>query len=278
MNLLPRGRKTAPADDRLSPDAWQSRLSTRALGRGVCRYASTLASTNVTLREMAQAGAPHGSLCLCECQSAGRGRLGRTWTSPAGQGLLLSVLLRPKLRPEQAPLITFCAALAMARAVEEVSGIEVQIKWPNDLVSHGRKLCGILLEVGMGADSIDYVVAGTGLNVRKAAYPPELSHQAASIEDFAPPPLRRDILLRYLRHLEDVTDALERDGFAGIAEEYRARSCTLGSRVNVTGGTTLTGEAISIDESGALIIRTDDGETHRVLAGDVSVRGVMGYV
>lgn len=272
------GSRAAHTDDSIAPAAWQHLLTTKFLGRGECRYAESFPSTNVILREMGHAGAPHGSLCLCECQSAGRGRLGRAWTSPAGQGLLLSVLLRPNLRPEQAPLITFCAALAMARAVENTSGIAVKIKWPNDLVSHGRKLCGILLEVCATDAGISHVVVGTGLNVRKGAYPPELAHQAASLEDFAPAPLRRDILICYLKHLEDVIRVLEREGFAGIEADYRTRSCTLGSQVNVTGGATLTGVAEAIDESGALLIRTGDGTLHRVLAGDVSVRGVMGYV
>lgn len=275
-NLFPARKNKEQADD-LSPETWQKRLSTAALGRGEVRYAREMTSTNLVLREMAQSGAAHGSLCLCETQSAGRGRLGRSWHSPEGQGLWLSVLLRPCLPPERAPLITFCAALAMAKAVQDF-GVDARIKWPNDLVSQGRKLCGILLEVSMAAEGVDYVVVGTGLNVRKGAYPPELAHQAASVEDFVAPPPRAEILLRYLAHLEDFIARLERDGLAGIAEEYHALSCTLGSRVNVTGAATLTGEAIAIGDSGALLVRTDDGEVHRVLAGDVSVRGVMGYV
>lgn len=266
------------AGDTLEPALWTCSLTTRSLGRGENRYLQETGSTNTEVKQMALAGAPHGSLCVSEKQLAGKGRLGRAWISPAGKGLWLSVLLRPKLSPERAPLITLCAAMAMARAVEETSGIAAQIKWPNDLVYEGRKLCGILLEISADPDSIEYVVVGTGLNVLEGAYPPELAERAAAIAEFTRPPLRRTILTHYLAALEDALARLEQSGMAGIAEEYAARSCTLGSRVNVVGAVNLTGTAEALDEGGALLVRTEDGVLHRVLSGDVSVRGVMGYV
>ena len=266
------------AGDSLEPALWMNRLTTRQLGRGENRYLQETNSTNIQLKQMALAGVPHGSLCLSETQSAGKGRLGRVWESPAGKGLWLSVLLRPALKPEQAPFITLCAAMAMARAVRETAGIDAAIKWPNDLVYQGKKICGILLEVGMDPDRIEYVVVGTGLNVHEGAYSPELAYKAAALAEFVPAPLRRDILTHYLAALEDVTTRLEREGFAGIAEEYAALSCTLGSQVNVVGAVNLNGVAEAIDDTGALMVRTEDGILHRVLSGDVSVRGVMGYV
>lgn len=264
--------------DSLDAASWQPLLTTRLLGRGENACLLETDSTNLRLRLMAQAGAPHGSLCLCEQQTAGRGRLGRSWHSPAGQGLWLSVLLRPKLPMDKAPLITFCAALAMARAVREVTGLDAQIKWPNDLVCGGKKLCGILLEMGTVSDTEYFVVTGTGLNVRRGAYPPELTGQAASLEDFTPPPPRRELLAAYLAALEEAVSRLESDGFDGILPALRSLCCTLGSRVHVSGAVTLTGTAEDLDASGALMVRTDDGQLHRVLSGDVSVRGVMGYV
>ena len=264
--------------DSLDAAAWTHLLATQALGRGVNCVLEETTSTNVVLRQLAQQGAPHGSLCIAETQSAGKGRLGRSWHSPAGQGLWLSVLVRPQLSPEQAPLITLCAAIAMARAVQETTGLPARIKWPNDLVCQGKKICGILLEISATMEGIAYVIIGTGLNVRRGAYPEELAHQAASIEDFTQPPARGVILAHYLAALEDTLRRLEEGGFSAIAADYRAACCTLGSRVRVTGGTELTGEAVDLDETGALLVRTDNGELHRVLAGDVSVRGVMGYV
>lgn len=264
--------------DGIDPVLWTGLLTTQTLGRGENCYQAEVTSTNTVVKQMAVAGAPGGSLCLCETQTAGKGRLGRTWSSPAGCGLWVSVLLRPRLKPEHAPLITLCAAMAMAQAVEETARIDVRIKWPNDLIYQGRKLVGILLEISADPDAIEYVVVGTGLNVRKGAYPPELEGKAAALEDFTQPPLRREVLVHYLAALENVMARLEKDGFVGIAADYAARSCTLGSQVQVIGSVNLTGTAEAIDETGALLVRTDDGALHRVLSGDVSVRGVMGYV
>lgn len=264
--------------DSLAPELWAGSLTTRSLGRGENRCLQETDSTNIQVKQMAVAGAPHGSLCVAECQTAGRGRLGRQWASPMGQGLWVSVLLRPRLTPQQAPLITLCAALAMNQAVRETTGLPSAIKWPNDLVCGGKKLCGILLELGADPDAIEYVVVGTGLNVRRGAYPPELAGQAASLEDFGPPPLRRQVLAHYLAALETLLDALEQQGFAAISQAYRAQSCTLGSRVRVSGSVQFEGLAETIDETGALLVRDDEGTLRRVLSGDVSVRGVMGYV
>ena len=266
------------AGDRLEPVLWEGLLTTAVLGRGTNLYEETLDSTNLRLKRAAVEGAPSGSVCLCECQTAGRGRLGRAWNSPAGRGLWVSVLLRPELPPAQAPLITLCTAMAMERAVRELTGLPTAIKWPNDLVCGGKKLCGILLECSADPDRVEYVVIGTGLNVHAGAYPPELGDRAAAIDELTDAPLRRVLLTRYLAALEEYTDTLRREGFGALAEGYRARSCTLGSRVHVTGAVELTGTAEAIDETGALLVRTDDGVLHRVLSGDVSVRGVMGYV
>lgn len=261
----------------LLPAHWTPLLQTRALGRAINHYEHTLTSTNLVLKDMAKTAAPHGSLCLCECQTAGRGRMDRTWSSPEGQGVWLSVLLRPNLKPEDAPLITFACALAMARAVREVTSLDARIKWPNDLVLNGRKLCGILLEMGFDAQGM-YVVAGTGLNIRKGAYPPELAERATSIEEWSDIPDRGAIIAAYLMALEEAVSAIEQHGFVGIAEDFRRECITLGSQVHVLGAKTFTGTAADVDATGALLVRTADGELRRVLAGDVSVRGVMGYV
>ena len=261
----------------LLPARWTPLLTTLALGRAVSHYEHTLTSTNLVLKDMAKQGAPHGSLCLCECQTAGRGRMDRQWSSPERQGVWLSVLLRPNIPAEHAPLITFCCALAMTKAVRQVTGLEAQIKWPNDLVLKGRKLCGILLEMGFDAQGY-YVVSGTGLNVRRGAYPPELADRAISIEEWADVPDRGAVIAAYLAALEDAVSAIEQQSFAGIAEDFRRECITLGSQVQVLGtDSSFTGVAEDIDETGALLVRVD-GELRRVLAGDVSVRGVMGYV
>ena len=267
------------AGDSLEPALWAGSLTTARLGRGENRYEKEVTSTNTVIKEMALAGAPDGSLCVAESQTAGKGRLGRAWSAPAGKGLWVSLLLRPRLKPACAPFITLCAAMAMAKAVQDASGLEVKIKWPNDLVADGRKICGILLELSADPDSIEYVVVGTGLNVHPGAYPPELRDRAAAVGELAAEtPLRREILARYLAALEALIERLEREDFGNLAAEYWSMSCTLGHEVQVSGAVELTGVADAIDTTGALIVRTADGKRHRLLSGDVSVRGVMGYV
>lgn len=261
----------------IHPTHWTPLLTTRALGRVLNHHADTLTSTNLVLRDMARQGAPHGCVCLCEHQIAGRGRLDRSWVSPAGQGVWMSVLLRPALKPEDAPLITFCAALAMAQAIHRVTRLEAGVKWPNDLVLNGRKLCGILLELGFDAQGM-YIVCGTGLNVGLGAYTPDLADRAIALEECGPRPDRGALIAAYLNALEEAVAAVEQQGFAGIAADYRRLSVTMGREVRVIGAEEFTGVAETVDAAGALLVRTGDGSIRRVLAGDVSVRGMMGYV
>ncbi|MBR3495016.1 MAG: biotin--[Clostridia bacterium] len=266
------------ACDRLEPELWRGSLTTAALGRDTVWYREETDSTNRQLKLLAAEGAPHGSLCLCERQTAGRGRMGRVWQSPAGVGLWQSVLLRPSLPPERAALITFCAALAMADAVEESCGLPLDIKWPNDLLCRGKKVCGILLEMSAEPDRLEYVVAGVGLNVLPGSVPEELRGQAACLAEFCEPAPRREILCRYLACLEGWLERLETGGWEAVAGSYKARCVTLGRAVRVSGGQTMTGTAEDLDGQGCLLVRDERGELRRVFAGDVSVRGVMGYV
>ncbi len=263
----------------LIPTAWQLLLTTETIGRAENHVEHTLTSTNTVLKELARKGAPHGSLCLCECQTGGRGRLGRVWSSPEGMGVWCSVLLRPKLPAEKAPLITFCAALAMTKAVRKLCGIDVQIKWPNDVVLQGRKLCGVLLEMGFDAQGGMFVIVGTGLNVHQGAYPLELADRAIALDEACIPPTRSELVAAYLNELEMAVHAAEQGGLSGITKPYHELSCTLGREVQVIGTEeTFPGVAVDINETGALLVRTADGAVRCVLAGDVSVRGMMGYV
>ena len=155
----------------------------------------------------------------------------------------------------------------------------MRIKWPNDLVLDGKKIVGILNEVSCGMDSVEYVVLGVGLNVRRAAVPPELADSAGCLEDRGEPPKRREILCAYLERLEGLVRALEDRGMAALADDYRAYSCTLGRQVRVLSPAgAFTGVALDMDATGALLVQDMEGTVRRVLAGDVSVRGVMGYV
>ena len=242
-----RGYRLVPGDA-LDPSLWKGALTTRELGRGEVRYQAEVSSTNTVLKEMAVGGAPQGSLCLCDRQTAGR--------------------VEHALEERE-----------LAEAIDRLCGTQARIKWPNDVVIQGKKCCGILLEMAADPDRLEYVVVGTGVNLQPGAYPPELKDRAISLAELTDrPPLRREMLCAYLAALEPLVDTLEASGFPALLPAYTARSCTLGSRVQVSGGMELTGLAESLDASGALMVRDDAGELHRVLSGDVSVRGIMGYV
>ena len=214
-------------------------LQTRWAGRGEIAYEPVMNSTNIRAKEMARNGAPHGSLAVCDHQTAGRGRMTRRWETPAGEALTQTMVLRPKLPIEQAQLCTFAAALAAAKAVEEVCPeLKPGIKWPNDVVIGGKKCVGILCE--MVLDGKGYaVVPGVGINVNQKRFDGELSDKATSLlMETGRPVERREVLCAYLKHMEEAIDALEKNGLDGIVEEYLRRSVTLGSRVRVVGTAT----------------------------------------
>lgn len=261
-------------------DHLKEHLQTVWAGRGEIAYEEQMASTNTRAKEMAKAGAPHGSLAVCDHQTAGRGRMTRRWETPAGEALTQSMVLRPKLPIEQSQLCTFAAALAAAKAIEEVCPeLQPGIKWPNDVVIGSKKCVGILCEMVLDGSSFA-VIPGVGINISQKAFEGELADKATSLlMETGKPVDRWQVLCAYLRHMEQAVDALEKHGLHGILNEYLRRSVTLGSRVRVAGtDVEFIGTAKEVDEIGALIVTDENGQDRRVLSGDVSVRGLMGYV
>ncbi|MDL2317562.1 biotin--[acetyl-CoA-carboxylase] ligase [Eubacteriales bacterium OttesenSCG-928-A19] len=237
----------------------------------VVRRLDTVDSTNLYARKWAREGAPHGAVVIADRQTAGRGRRGRGWLSPSGTGLWLSMVVRPDIPDEAYPLLPLAAALATADACEAVSHIPVRIKWPNDLIAGGRKIVGILAE-----REGDSAVIGIGINVRHqlSDFPPEFRDRAGSLEMASGEP----ISLPELEH--ELLYSLEAHLFSpSVFPEYAARCATVGSEVRVSSlKEDFTGVAESLDDTGALLVRDEHGILHRVLAGDVSVRGIMGYL
>lgn len=263
----------------VNPLYWEKELKTEWLGQNII-YEEQMNSTNSVLKEAANKGAPHGTIALCEHQLEGRGRLNRVWeTVQAGSQLTCSVLIRPQTEIDKAPLFTLITGLSLAQSMESL-GANPGIKWPNDIILSGKKVAGILLEMTADMDGLSYVVIGTGINVFKGSYPTSLDGQATSIEEYlcGPTVSCQDVLLRYLEHLEENLKRFENEGFVLLKNEYQKRCITLNSRVRVIGTETYEGEAKSIDNTGALIVVDDDNILRRVLYGDVSVRGVIGYV
>jgi len=257
-------------------------LNTFLLGKNV-EIHSSIGSTNGRAKELALNGAPEGTVVIAHQQVQGRGRLGRSWVSPPGKGVWMSVILRPRLFPQQVSKITIMAAVAVANALKRSAQVEVDIKWPNDIVCSGKKLCGILTEVHAEPEVIHYAVVGIGLNVNLSIedLPDNIKELATSLKiekgrEFC----RVDIIKAMLQELEKgYLHGLSDHGFAEILREYESRSVILGKRIRVIGvGGEFSGHAEGFEEDGSLILRLDDGSLERILAGDVSIRGENGYV
>ena len=235
----------------------------------------TIASTSNEAKRWAADGAPEGAIVICEEQTGGRGRLSRSWFSPAMQGIWFSLVLRPSFAPQEAPKCTLLAAVAICRAIREVTGVKCGIKWPNDILCSGRKLVGILTEMSAEMDAINYVVIGIGINVNveRQAFPVELRENATSLAEEAGSSISRlSLLLKVLQEMEAWYDISQEKGFAAVLAEWRNLSVTLGNRVFVVApDKSFEGIAEDIDSDGALRVRIGS-RVERVLAGDVSIR------
>ena len=234
-------------------------------------------STNEDAFALGRAGAPAGTVCVADAQKHGRGRMDRSWFSPPGAGLYCSVLLRPALSLPDAGLLSFCAALAMTDAVRE-SGLPAAVKWPNDIVCNGRKICGILSACEGGNGVLHFAVIGAGLNLIPGSYPDELRERAACLADFGVRPDRDVLLHRYLEGLSGYVEILENEGFPPLRRKLEEVCVLLSRPVKVSGSMALEGVAEGIGEHGELLVRTADGTLFPVTCGDVSVRGENSYV
>ena len=233
-------------------------------------------STNRQARMLAAEGAAHGTLVIADTQSAGRGRRGRGWISPAGEGIFMSLIVRPQVHPSQVAKMSLTLALAVGKAIERVTGLDARIKWPNDIVMGGRKICGLLLEMDATAEMVRSIVAGVGINVHQTVFDEEIAHTASSLDLMTGRRVSRSEIVRAF--LEEFEWALALDD-AQMMDAYRARSATIGQRVQVIAlDGTYTGTAKGITESGSLLVEDEAGDVREVLAADVSVRGIMGYV
>ena len=238
--------------------------------RFTVRTYAELDSTNTALVEEARSGAPEGLVLVADHQTAGRGRLGRTWSAQPGTALLVSVLLRPPLPIDEVPVVLMAAGLAACDGVEAAAGFRPGLKWPNDLVVGDRKLAGLLTEATGGADP--GVVLGLGINVTAAAYPVDLAGEATSCEEVSSRPVDRgDLLVGFLTALESRYSTVLSAGRETTLAAYRSDSATLGRRVRVelTTGPPLEGSANRLADDGQLVVVDDAGAEHLVSVGDV---------
>ena len=260
-------------------------------------------STNTVCMQKGRSGADAWTVVVAERQTNGRGRLDRQWQSAAGKSLLFSVLLRPEIPLAHVGLIPLAVATAMEEALRDTCGADVMIKWPNDLVLKGKKVCGILMECVLeqqkaasalpeslaeagktattnpGEQYPAFVVAGLGLNVYRGSCPEELSETATCLEEACTAlPGREEILRSFLTAFAERIELLEQGATDRILEEYTRKCATIGSRVQVSGSRSFRGTARSLRQDGSLVVEDENGGMNIVYSGDVSVRGVMGYV
>lgn len=250
--------------------------------RGDIHWFDTINSTNTHAKTMAAAGAPHGTVLIADSQTAGRGRLGRTFVSPKGTGIYMSVILRPHCPPAQLMHLTCAAAVAACDAVETALSFRPGIKWINDLIYGGKKLAGILTELSIDPKTalVDYAVIGIGINCNQSTddFPPELRDIACSgaMACGAPVDCSR-LVADLILSLEHMSQRLLADKAATMTR-YRQDCVTLGAEVTVIGSNTQRqGTALDITEDGALVVLFEDGHTEAVSSGEVSVRGLYGY-
>lgn len=232
-------------------------------------------STNQDAFRLAEEGAVEGTVVLADRQTAGKGRLGRQWASPGGVNLYLSVVLRPELPPYEAPQLTFLSAVAVARAIEDETGLKPAIKWPNDLLLGGHKIAGLLNEMNAETDRIGFVILGIGVNLNMAAdqFPADLRTPATSLKLALGRPVERNrFAARLLAALDDEYARFRRAGFGPVREAWSQRCNAYGRQVSVeVAGKLLVGDFSGIDHDGALLVGRLDGRCERVMSGDVTV-------
>jgi BirA family biotin operon repressor/biotin-[acetyl-CoA-carboxylase] ligase len=267
------GYRLEDSPDLLHADDLIARLGkTRVVGRDIRVFQETT-STNDVIEKLARDGVKEGAVVFAESQTRGRGRLGRKWTSPARRGLWFSVLLRPDLRPAEATRLTAASATALARAIRLQTGVVPQIKWPNDILLRGRKVAGILTEMSAELDKVRHIILGIGVDVNQTAaeFSPELRKIATSLKIETGEQVDRPALAAaVLRELDRDYARACSPKFSELADEWEAQCATLGRNVTIhVGDRTVQGRAESLDDDGALLVRTQHGRLERISGGDV---------
>ena len=253
-------------------------IHTKWAGKTV-HFARETDSTNLWIKRLAKEGASEGTLALAEFQSAGRGRLGRSWEVPEGTSVMMSILLRPKFEPQYAPTLTLVMGMAVAKAVKSL-GFDVSIKWPNDVVVSHKKICGILTEMGVRDGKIDYAVIGVGINVNIKEFPEEMADKATSLylesgKEFDRSQIPGLVMEAFEEYYEKFAATCD---LSGLKEEYESILANYNQPVRVLAKEPYEGVARGITDGGELLVEKTDGTIVAVSAGEVSVRGRYSYV
>lgn len=270
-----KGYRLIYAPNLLTPLEIDSALHTETFGRHVV-YLESTQSTNEEAKKIAREGAEEGTIVVAEEQITGHGRLARGFYSPFAKGIWFSLILRPKFFPMEASKCTLLAAVGVCRGIRRMGLADAGIKWPNDILVHGKKLVGILTLMSTSMEKIDYIIMGIGINtgIKKNEFPEDFREGATSFLNEGINVSRKDLLAAILGELEKEYSIAQDEGFDKVLDDWRALSVTLGQEVRVIfGDDSYTGKAVDIDRDGCLLVNTGS-EVKRVIAGDVSIRPV----
>ena len=274
-----KGYRLKAEPDLLDEGQIEQYLHTAWAGRQI-QILPSVDSTNNEAKRQAEANAGHGALIISECQTEGRGRRGRAWESKKGDGIFMTLILKPDIEPGNASMLTLVMAMAVRSAIYNTAGLKTQIKWPNDIVCGGKKMVGILTEMSAQIDCINHIVIGVGINVHNAAFPEEVAPVATSVflETGSRIP-RGKLTAEVLNQFEKYYDVYIRtQDLQNLVDEYNRYLVNCGRQVKVLGAKQeLCGTALGINSVGELLVQTETGILP-VMAGEVSVRGVFGYV
>ena len=244
-------------------------------------YYDEIDSTNTQIKRLAEEDAPHGTLAVADYQSRGKGRRGRAWDSPHGSAIYMSILFRPEIRPDRASMLTLVIGLSVTQAIRSNLGLQAQIKWPNDVVLNGKKLVGILTEMSAQMNYIEYLVTGIGINANLREFPEELEDKATSLQKEIGHKVNRSALIaECMEKIEENYEIfVKTQDLSGLMAAYQEALVNQDQQVRVLEpGHEYTGVARGINAMGELLVEKEDGTITEVYAGEVSVRGLYGYV
>lgn len=274
-----KGYHIVSAPDLMNKVELESIRNTTWAGQEIYYYDVT-DSTNIRAKELAEEGHPSGTLVVADRQESGRGRRGRSWDSPSGTGIFMTLLLKPEMNPNHASMLTLVAAMAVARAISKCADTEALIKWPNDIVIGGKKICGILTEMSAQFDFINHIVIGIGINVHNEHFPEEIAETASSILLQTGKRIRRaELIEQILEQFEHYYAIfMETEDLSGLVKEYNSILVNMNKSVRVLDPKEpFEGKAMGITKKGELIVDTWESRK-MVSSGEVSVRGLYGYV
>ena len=275
-----RGYRLVSSPDVISEAEIKSLLGTEWAGRKVVYYDET-DSTNNRAKDSGEKNGAHGTLFIADKQNAGKGRRGRAWESPSGKSIYMTILLRPQITPDKAPMLTLIMGLSVAEGIRKVSGAETEIKWPNDIVMNKKKVCGILTEMATEMEYVNYVVIGVGINVNQEYFSEGIKEIATSLyEETGTVYQRSELIAAVLERFEKNYEMfLETGDLSAVRKAYDSILVNRGQEVKVLEpGNEYRAVAEGINKNGELIVRLSDGRQKNIFAGEVSVRGIYGYV